>query len=339
MKNYNHLTKRERRKIYSMRQSRQSIVQIAKKLQRAPSTISRELKRNQVEGHYLPDSAQQYYKQRYKGRPLSIKPDTPLYHYIRRGLEKGWSPEQISGRMKCQKKPYYACHETIYQYIYKTRQGKTWYAYLMRSKPYRGKRLGGKKGSGKYQGIRSIHQRPQKANMRSQIGHWEGDTLRFSSSQDINVTTLVDRLSRLTLMFCNQSRKSEDVFGQIKAYVQQQERRIFKTLTLDQGSEFGKWREFEEENQCRIYYADPHSPWQRGSNENMNGRIRRYLPRTFDVNGLTEESLSTICKKINNTPRKILGFKKPKELLKLGSKKDCCTSKLNPPPLGNTKAL
>src|SRR6266700_3597163 len=119
MKNYQHLSQKERLKLYDYIQKGVSPSEISKKLNRSRSTISRELKRNRTGSRYLPDSAQKLYLSRYPGRPRKINPDTALYHYIRYKLISGWSPEQISGRMKVENKPYYVCHETIYQYIYK----------------------------------------------------------------------------------------------------------------------------------------------------------------------------------------------------------------------------
>lgn len=146
MKKYQHLSQKERLKLYDYSQMGISISEIADKLNRSRSTISQELKRNRIGSWYLLDTAQKLYVSRYPGRPQKINPDTAVYHYIRYKLKSGWSPEQISGRMKVENKPYYVCHETIYQYIYRERQGKDWYACLAHAKSKRGKRKGRKLG-------------------------------------------------------------------------------------------------------------------------------------------------------------------------------------------------
>lgn len=279
MKKYQHLSQKERLKLYDYYQTGLSRSEIAAKLNRSRSTIGRELNRNKTGSRYLPDTAQKLYQSRYSGRPRTINPDTPLYYYIRYKLMAGWSPEQISGRMKAQRKPYYVCHETIYQYIYHERQGKTWYAYLARAKPKRGKRKGRKAGSGKYLYVRSIHGRLSEVMTRRQMGHWEGDTIGFSSDKYENITTLVECKSRYLIMIKNNNRQSENVMKSIQYVLNQLPRFKRRTITFDQGSEFAQWRPLEKQTKCTTYYCDPHSPWQRGTNENTNGRIRRFLSR------------------------------------------------------------
>jgi len=330
MKVYRHISKKERRRIYELQLSGTPISKIAEILSRPKSTIYRELKRNRAGKLYLPDTAMKLYKSRYKGRVKKIKSEGGLYYYIYNKLKKGWSPEQISGRMKREGKKYYVCHETIYRYIYKEHKGKEWYKYLLRAKPRRGKRYGRKVGSGKYLFIRKIDERPAHINHREQFGHWEGDTIGFSDKYR-NVTTLVERKSRFLIMIKNNSRKSEEVMGKIKNLMLQMKRSKRRTLTLDQGSEFARFHNFEKATKCLTYYCNPHSPWQRGSNENCNGRIRRFFPRDSDIATISQTSIDFICKKLNNFPRKVLGFRKPIEAIKLSYKIECCTSNLNPP--------
>jgi IS30 family transposase len=332
MEKYQHLSQKERLKLYSYYQDGLPVRQIAAKINRSPSTVSRELRRNKIQQGYLPDTAQKLYRLRYRGRPRKINPDTAVYHYIRHKLIAGWSPEQISGRMKVENKPYYVCHETIYQYVYQERQGKTWYAYLARAKPTRGKRKGRKVGSGKYLFIRSIHDRPSEVMGRQQIGHWEADTIGFSSHKYENITTLVERKSRYLIMIKNKSRQSASVMGSIKQVLIQLPRLKRRTITFDQGSEFAQWRDLQQQTKCRAYYCDPHSPWQRGTNENTNGRIRRFLPRSTLIQTLIQTDIDKICKKMNTIPRKVLRFHTPKEMIKLNFQIDCCTSNLNAGP-------
>lgn len=328
MKKYQHLSQKERLKLYDYIQQGLSPAEISKRLNRSRSTVSRELKRNKSGPRYLPDTAQKLYLSRYPGRPRKIKPDTAVYHYIRYKLKSGWSPEQISGRMKMEDKPYYVCHETIYQYIYKTRQGKDWYTCLTKAKPTRGKRKGRKVGSGKYH-IRSIHQRSEEIMNRQQMGHWEADTIGFSTHKYENITTLVERKSRYTFMIKNKNRQSDNVMKSIEEVLNQLPRFKRRTITFDQGSEFAHWKLLEKQTKCMVYHCDPHSPWQRGTNENTNGHIRRFLPRSTFIQSLSQDDIDWICKKMNTFPRKILGFHTPKEVIKLQSQISCCTSNLN----------
>jgi IS30 family transposase len=167
---------------------------------------------------------------------------------------------------------------------------------------------------------------------RQQIGHWEADTIGFSSHKYENITTLVERKSRYLIMIKNKSRQSASVMGSIKQVLIQLPRLKRRTITFDQGSEFAQWRDLQQQTKCRAYYCDPHSPWQRGTNENTNGRIRRFLPRSTLIQTLIQTDIDKICKKMNTIPRKVLRFHTPKEMIKLNFQIDCCTSNLNAGP-------
>lgn len=315
MSKYTHLSLKERKQICIFIEMGYSIAKIAQRLNRHRSTIYEEIKRNGVDGRYFPYKAHEVSKSRYKGRAMKLKQDRKLFDYVTRRLKQGWSPEQIAGRMKREKKLFYACHETIYQYIYKSRSKKL-YSYLTYKKACRGRRLGRKKGSGKYLHIRPISDRPSEVENRKNLGHWEADTIGFNTSKYENVSTLVERKARFTIMIKNTSRKSKEVMSRIKERVDRSPRKMWKTLTFDQGSEFADFRSIDRNTHCTTYFCQPHSPWQRGSNENMNGRIRRYLPRSIKIQRITQVMVDEVCKKLNNTPRKCLGFMTPKEALK-----------------------
>jgi len=181
-------------------------------------------------------------------------------------------------------------------------------------KPQRGKRYGRKIGSGKYSGIRLIHERPQEVQWRESFGHWEADTIGFATSPYVNVTTLVERKSRYTKLIKNTSRKSKVVMPAIEKLMNSSAHKVWKTITFDQGSEFANHQAIESNSKCKTYYCDPHSPWQRGNNENMNGRLRYYLPRHIEITHIQQKELVQIEKKINNLPRKCLQFKTPREV-------------------------
>lgn len=327
MKAYTHLSRRERKRIYVFQGMKLKPSVIAERLGRHQSTIYRELKRNSENKHYLPDTAHRLAQSRHRKPAYRIKTNSALYDYILRRLKQGWSPEQIAGRMKWENKPYYACHETIYRYIYR-KCNKGMYRCLARKKPQRGSRYGRKVGSGKFAGISLIDQRPIEAGTRQKIGHWEGDTVGFSNSKYENVTTLVERKVRYIKLIKNINRTSNHVMGSIKSLIKNCScpKKLWKTLTLDQGSEFADFRTIDRETKCKIYFCNPHSPWQRGTNENTNGRLRRYLPRATKIQDITQKRLDQLSKKLNNLPRKCLGFMTPREALLLDCKTICRTS-------------
>lgn len=322
MSDYTHLTLKERKKLFAYLQMNLPVTEIAKRMGRHRSTIYREINRNSENKYYTPCVANTMMKARYSGRPKKIHPDTALYHYIMIKLKKGWSPEQISGRLKFENKPYYVCHETIYQYIYQ-RSYKDMYSLLIRKKPRRSKRYGRKHGSGKYLYIKSIHDRSSKIESRDILGHWEGDTIAFASSKYQNITTLVERKTRFIMLRKNNDRKTNTVMPTITDVINKYPRKMWQTLTLDQGSEFANFYEIEKQTKCITYFCDPHSPWQRGSNENTNGRLRRFLPRTAEISKITQTELDKLSKNLNNTPRKCLGFMTPKEALSQECKSIC----------------
>lgn len=172
MENYTHISLKERMRMKCLLDKQYSIASIAARLGRHRSTIYRELARNNKGNKYYPYRANQLAVDRHRRPCLKIRYDTGLYYYVLNRLKQGWSPEQISGRLKREKKPYYVCHETIYHYIYKRRNRGLYYL-LARKKPKRGKRYGRKVGSGKFAGIRLISERAKEVDTRRTFGHWE----------------------------------------------------------------------------------------------------------------------------------------------------------------------
>jgi IS30 family transposase len=303
-----------------------SISEIAKKLTRHRSTIYREIGRNKELRGYFPVVAHQKAKERSNRKCLSskIRKHGILRDYIIKSLKKGWSPEQISGRMKYQKLSFYACHETIYQFIYALKD-KSLYYYLTYKKPRRRKRYARKKQLCRYGNIRLINQRPEDVATRRRFGHWEGDTIAFSGTKEKVVTTLVERKSRMVYLIKNDRKYSRGVMDKIKGKFKSLPEKMCRTVTFDQGTEFADYRHLEQQVKCKVYYCETHSPWQKGSNENMNGRIRRYLPRSTDIACITQQDLDQLANKLNHCPRKCIGFKTPNELFVQQYKNDCRT--------------
>lgn len=321
MKEYNQLSQKERRQLYIFLDMGHTVTKIAKRLKRHRSTIYRELSRNGERQGYFPIIAQQKTDTRKRqGRLCKLQSDQALYNYVIRGLKGGWSPEQISGRLKLENKSYYICPESIYSYIYR-QNNKSLYQYLTYKKKRRGTKYSRKSRACRYGEIRLITNRPDIINTRKTFGHWEGDSIVFSNTRKQSVVSVVERKSRVVVLNKNEDCKSLAVMGKIKTALAEVPKKACLTITFDQGSEFADYRQLEKNLNCRVYYCEVRSPWQKGSNENMNGRLRRYLPRQTAIEFTTQEDLDFLAKKLNNTPRKCLGFSTPREVYLQNCKK------------------
>jgi IS30 family transposase len=322
MKNYTHISFEERKKIYYYLEAKISVEEIAKRLNRHKSSIYREMNRNSNEDKYVGSVADDISQTRRRAsRANKINDNILLNRYIFTKLQLGWSPEQISGRMKLKEKEHYACHESIYRYIYKE-QKLGWYKYLHYKQKRRHKRCS-RKSQVRYPGGKSIHMR--EANIDRQFGHWEGDTIVFTGSKKNSITTLVERKTLYTLLAKNTTKTSKNVMGKISDIMKGTPKKYWKTVAFDQGIEFADFRQIENKTKCLVYYCDAKSPWQRGCNENTNWRIRKYLPKTANVEAITDNEVADLSKKINKIPRKKLGYLTPKEALALELKNSCRT--------------
>ena len=324
MGQYTQLCVTERRRLFVFLEMGLSIREIAHKTSRHRSTIYRELKRNRTSGVYLPIAAQQKALERTKhSRPNKLQDNGVLRDYVTRSLlVKGWSPEQISGRMKHQNLSFYVCPETIYRYIYQS-QDKSLYHALTFKKPRRQKLFARKQRMCRYGNSYLITKRPEEVNSRARFGHWEGDTIEFKGTKSEVITTLVERKTRMVFLIKNHSKHSQGVMEKITMKFQGLPKKMLKTITFDQGSEFANHQYLEEHRQCEVYYCEAHSPWQKGGNENMNGRLRKYLPKNAKINLITQEELDLIAEKMNRCPRKCIGYKTPNELFIQQYKNDC----------------
>lgn len=313
----------DRRRFYTFLEMKLSISEIAKKLNKHRSTLYRELDRNSEEDSYLPKLAQLKTEERAQQKRLSkIEKDGYLRDYVVRSLQKGWSPEQIAGRMKYHKLTIYVCPETIYQFVYRSKN-KELYHCLPYKKPKRQRRYARQKSPCRYGKIRLITQRPEDIATRKRFGHWEGDTIQFKGTKEKVVTTLVERKSRMVCLIKNNRKYSSGVMDKIKEKFKILPQKMCKTITFDQGIEFADYRHLEQETNCKVYYCETHSPWQKGSNENMNGRLRWYLPKETDIDKITQADLDQLAAKMNRCPRKCLGYKTPQEVFIQQYKNDC----------------
>lgn len=325
MGEYTHLSSSDRRRFYTFLEMKLSIADIAKKLDKHRSTLYRELERNKESEGYLPGVAQLKTDERaQQKRPNKIEKDGYLQDYVVRSLKKGWSPEQISGRMKYHQLTMYVCPETIYQFVYRSKN-KEFYHCLPYKKSKRQKRYSRQKSPCRYGKIRLITERPADIVLRKKFGHWEGDSIVFKGDKEKAVTTLVERKSRMVFLIKNNRKFSQGVMSKIKEKLATLPEKMFRTITFDQGVEFADHKQLEQANERKVYYCETHSPWQKGSNENMNGRLRWHLPKDADIAKITQEELDQLAAKMNRCPRKCLGYKTPQEVFIQQHKNDCRT--------------
>lgn len=325
MENYTHLSLDERQHLYTLRQQGMAISQIAKQLNRHRSTLYRELVRHQNEKGYHPIQADKHaLATRTQARQCKIEMHSTLRQYVMQRLRMSWSPEQITGRLKRKKSKYVICHETIYRFIYR-HPNKKLFTLLARKKPNRRRHFARKPQVCRFGNNRIITARPSYIAERFHYGHWEGDRIEFIGERSSAVTTLVERKTRVVLLIKNDTKKSAQVMRDIIEKFNHTSPRVCKTFTFDQGSEFSQFAILENGLNCTVYYCHSHAPWEKGSNENMNGRIRRHLPFQSKIEQISQEVLDQLSNKLNNTPRKCLGYKTPKELFLRHYKSDCRT--------------
>jgi IS30 family transposase len=332
-KQFKQLSGSEREKIYLFLSQGMKQSDIAKKLKRNKSTITNELKRNNHEklDEYLPDTAQRKAeKRKQNGRKQNFIDKNPeLKEYIIAGFENGWSPEEISGRMRDEKKPFYANHETIYQYVYSLSGRKqNLKNYLRRAHRVRHKKGGRKTRKTKIPNRVDIVLRPKTVDRKKQFGHWEGDTMMFLGHKQ-SLATHTERKTRLIAAKRTKGRTAKDRSYAAKKTFDKLPPEARRTMTLDNGSENSEHETITEFTGMKIYFARPYASWQRGANENSNGLIRWYLPRDTNLDSLTEKQLVAIIDSINNRPRKCLGYKTPNEMFEMEMNKIKYKSQVN----------
>ena len=281
MSPYVHLSIDERLQIYQFSQDGLSQGEIARRLVRDKATISRELRRNAVSAGYLPDLAQRRYcARRQRCRPRLRMADRGLRRTVILRLEQGWSPEQISGRLRIEQGGTVINHETIYRFVYESPLGRQekLYQYLRRGKKKRSRRMGRRVHTGAIANRRFIDDRPLAANERSEMGHWETDSLLFSHEEALNV--LVERLSRfivLTQLAGESARDTDQVL------VERLRPLPCRSATADNGSENADHAFVSQQLAIPFFFCHPYHAWEKGTVENTNGLIRRYLPRQTDL--------------------------------------------------------
>jgi transposase, IS30 family len=318
-KPYKHLSQEERELIAQMYWEQKSLVKIAEALGRDKGTISRELKRNSAPTYkrYTPCRAQARSSER-KSQANSherLKNDQ-VRQYVREKLAQDWSPELIAGRIMMDLPGCAISHEAIYQYIYhpQTPDRLEMISHLRRAhRRRRTKGLNRKEQKTKIPNRIPIEARPKAVDKRRQFGHWEGDSL-ISRQSKAALNSLTERKSRLLLLTWLDRKgaveTNQAIIRRLKGFSENGRR----TLTLDNGSENAQHEKLTARLGIQCYFAHPYSAWERGTNEHINGLIRWYLPKRTDFAKITKEQIRQIEYRINNRPRKCLGFKTPLEI-------------------------
>lgn len=313
---YDQLGLDERCEIARLSGAGTSIQKIAAALDRSPSTISRELKRNTGSGPragpYKPAYAQeQAQARRWSG--VMLERDERLRDQVLTGLSQGWSPEQVAGRLKLEEGRPVIGHETIYRFIYaqmkRTHDG-AWRFYLPRAKARRGRRArkGGSPASFIQQRV-PLAERPVEALTRDQPGHWEADFMLFSTYGQ-SVLVLHERTSRLTALVKTHNRKARPTASTLTGLLRPLPESLKQSLTFDNGTEFAEHHSIGLDT----YFCDPHAPWQKGGVENAIGRIRRFLPRRTNLDVISHDHILAVARAYNHTPRQCLDFRTPAEV-------------------------
>ena len=297
-----------------------SIRSIAIQIKRSPSTISREIKRNGGYADYRAATADKAAWQRaLRPKPCKLAGRLKLVRLITQKLQRQWSPEQISGWLKHQypdDKNYHVSHETIYKSLFIQARGvlkKELLACLRSGRAMRRSRYSSlkRKGLGTIVGAIPISERPASVEDRAVPGHWEGDLI--AGSNNSYIATLVERHTRYVMLAKVEDRRTDTV---IKALIKQSKKlptELYKSLTWDRGSELAGHKNFKLATDIDVYFCDPHSPWQRGSNENTNRLLRQYFPKGTDLSVHSQSKLSAVARRLNERPRKTLEFETPAE--------------------------
>jgi IS30 family transposase len=316
-----HLTTLDREEISRGLAAGASIRAIGRLLGRSASTISREIARNGGAQEYRGAAAEQRAsEQARRPKPCRLASNPRLRDLIAQQLQHDWSPQQISGWLKRvhQNEPaMQISHETIYRSLFIQARGllkKELMAHLRSPRSMRRSKAFTLKGRPRgLVDMVSIRERPPQVEDRAVPGHWEGDLI--AGSHNSYIATLVERHSRYVMLVRVESRETATVVSALSQQVQQLPTGLMTSLTWDQGKEMAAHKQFTLATDVQVYFCDPRSPWQRGSNENTNGLLRQYFPKGTDLSGFTQEHLDTVAQKLNTRPRKTLGYRTPADKL------------------------
>jgi len=327
-KKHKRLSLKERVIIQTLLEENKSMSFIAKKLSRSRSTITREVNKwvSNPSDKYDASLADWLAKDDYLNKRNLDKIGTYslLRFYVYKRLLKNWSPEQIAGRIKLDypNDPIMTIsYEAIYMHIYSHPQASL-NRKLIKLLPYqksrRRKPKARRKTGSKIKDQINISQRPKHIENRQEIGHWEGD-LVIGKAQKSAIGTIVERKSRYTLIIGLKDRTTKSVTRAFAKELNRFNNQLTKTMTYDNGTEMADHKWLTNNTGIKVYFANPYASWERGTNENTNGLIRRFLPKKTDFKNIDITHLKMIQYKLNNRPRKVLGYKTPLEVLELNS--------------------
>jgi IS30 family transposase len=297
-----------------------SLRSIATSLHRAPSTVSRELKRNGGERRYRAAAAdKRAWDRALRPKACKLAMHDELRQLVAARLKENWSPEQIAGWLKHtypDDEAHQVSHETIYRSLFVQARGvlkKDLQAHLRSGRAIRRSRHSSSKSDsrGSLSDMISIRERPASVEDRAVPGHWEGDLLCGSSNSYI--VTLVERHTRYVLLAKVANRDSRTVIGALIEQAKHLPEELRRSLTWDRGKEMAEHKRFTLATDVAVYFCDPQSPWQRGSNENTNGLLRQYFPKGTNLSVHSQERLDEVARQLNGRPRKTLGFQTPAE--------------------------
>jgi IS30 family transposase len=293
---------------------------IAAQLGRAPSTISREVNRNGGQFSYRASRADQAaWERAHRPKTCKLVANPALAHIVADKLQRSWSPEQIAGWLKHWypgDDHFQVSHETIYRSLFIQARGalkKELLQYLRRTRVMRRSRHHTQKTGdhGRILDTVSISERPATVEDRAVPGHWEGDLL-FGSKHS-QIATLVERQSRYVMLVKVAGHDSETVINALIKHAHKLPRELYQSLTWDRGHEMANHKRFTLATDIQVYFCDPRSPWQRGSNENTNGLLRQYLPKGLDLSTYSQAKLNAVARQLNTRPRKTLNYETPAE--------------------------
>jgi len=313
--NFKQLSAEERHYIEISLKKGLSQTKIANALDRNQSTISREIIRNTGQKGYRNKQANNLAQERHKTKPKKIKLTDEIKAIIDTHIEDDWSPEQVVGRLK-KEAVIELHHETVYKYILANKkQGGTLYKHLRHQKKTYRKRYGsGHNRTGIVNRV-DIDERPEVVNLRERVGDWEADTI-IGKNHKGAIVTLDERKSKLRLAFPLSSKKAQPVFEAIVLLLEPI-KEVVKTITFDNGKEFTLHEKIAQSLACAAYFAKPYSSWQRGQNENANGLLRQYFPKSMELIDVSIQAVFKAVHKLNSRPKKCLDYKTPYEAFEL----------------------
>ena len=298
----------------------QSLRSIAASLGRAPSTVSREVNRNGGRRRYRASAADQCaWDRAHRAKTCKLVDNRALARIVASKLQLEWSPEQIAGWLKYtypNDENYQVSHETIYRSLFIQARGalkKELLQHLRKTRAMRRSRQHTQKTAdhGRITDTVSIRERPASVEDRAVPGHWEGDLI--SGTNNSQIATLVERHTRYVMLVRVKSKDTETVINALIKHAHKLPRELYKSLTWDRGKEMADHKRFSLDTDIKVYFCDPQSPWQRGSNENTNGLLRQYFPKGMDLSNVHQNRLNAVARRLNERPRKTLKYRTPAE--------------------------